>query len=155
MISRKDNSKMTLFDNNFSNNTIKHRLSPAESFAAIALLAVASDGYPSEEESKEVMVVLSRMKLFRDYSNEVMNEMFDKLLKMLYASGFNTVFESAKESLPFDLRESAFAVASDIALVDGVITQEEQEFLHDLRHYLGVEDQIANQIVEAMLVKNR
>jgi tellurite resistance protein len=146
---------MALFNNASSNNTAISPLNPAESFAAIALLAVASDGYPSEEESKAVLVMLSRMKLFRDYSTEVMDGMFEKLLKTLYASGFNAVFEAAKESLPFDLRESVFAVATDIMLVDGVVTQEEQEFLNDLYHYLGIEDQVANQIVEVTLVKNR
>jgi hypothetical protein len=145
---------MALFDNQFSNNTVKEVFTSAEAFAAIALLAIASDGYPSDEETKGVSLMLSRMKLFCTYSTQVIEQILEKLLKILHREGFNTLFEIAKESLSFELRESAFAVAADIVLINSVMTQDEQEFLNDLYHYLGLNEQVANQIVEVMRMKN-
>ena len=48
--------------------------------------------------------------------------MFDKLLDTLRRYGINALSNSAKESLPYDLREAAFAVATDLVLADGLLT---------------------------------
>ncbi|MGH8002986.1 MAG: tellurite resistance TerB family protein, partial [Brasilonema sp.] len=58
-------------------------------------------------------------------------------------------------SLSYDLREAAFAVATDLVLTDGVFLQEEQDFLNDLYQALGISADIATQIVQVMLIKNR
>jgi tellurite resistance protein len=96
------------------------------------LAAVASDGYLADEEARGISAALSRMKLFRSYSNDVMGRLFDKLLGILRRDGINTLFNAAKESLPHDLQETAFAVATDLVLADGTVTEEEQNFLNDL-----------------------
>lgn len=146
---------MGLFDKVLGNNTVKELMTPAEAFAAITLSAIASDGYISEDETRALTVTLSRMKLYRSYSNDVMEQMFDKLLGILRYEGMNGLFDIAKESLPYEMRESAFAVASDLILADGVIAVEEQEFLNDLYQALSLDSEVATQIVEVMLIKNR
>lgn len=80
--------------------------------------------------------------------------MFDKLLDNLRRYGINALFNSAKESLPYDLREAAFAVATDLVLADDLLTQEEQDFLN-LYQDLGISADITTQIVQAMWIKNR
>lgn len=147
---------MGLFDKVFGvQSQVQEALSPAEAFSAIMLAATASDGYLSDEEARGISSALSRMKLFRSYSNDVINRMFDKLLGILRREGIDTLFNIAKESLPYDLREAAFAVATDLVLADGVVTQEEQEFLNDLYQALGISGDVATQIVQVMLIKNR
>ncbi len=147
---------MGLFDKMFGiQSQFQDLVSPAEAFAAITLAATASDGYLSEEEARAISSTLSRMKLFRSYSNDVMNRMFDKLLGILRREGINALFNAAKESLPQDLREAAFAVAADLVLADGIVTQEEQDFLNDLYQSLDIASDIATQIVQVMLIKNR
>ncbi len=64
------------------------------------------------------------------------------------------MFNAAKESLPHDLREIAFAVATDLVLADGTVTEEEQNFLNDLYQALGISSEIALQIVQVMSIKN-
>jgi len=146
---------MGLFDKILSNNTVKEALSPAEAFAAITLSAIASDGYLSDEESRGISLALSRMKMYRSYPNEVMQRMFDKLLGILRREGMNSLFDSAKDYLPYELRESAFAVATDLILADGVVAQEEQEFLNDLYQALSLDAEVATRILEVMIIKNR
>lgn len=147
---------MALFDKiSGTQSQVQEALSSAEAFAAITLAATASDTYLSDEEARGISSALSRMKLFRSYSNDVINRMFDKLLGILRREGIDTLFNIAKESLPYDLREAAFAVATDLVLADGVVTQEEQEFLNDLYQALGISGDVATQIVQVMLIKNR
>lgn len=147
---------MGLFDKVFGTQSqVYEVLTPAEAFAAITLAATASDGYLSDEEARSISATLSRMKLFRSYSNDVINRMFDKLLGVLRREGLDTLFNLAKESLPYDLKEAAFAVAADLVLADGIVTREEQDFLNDLCHALEISRHIATQIVEVMVIKNR
>jgi tellurite resistance protein len=147
---------MGLFDKVFgAQSQVQEQFTPAEAFAAITLAATASDGYLSDEEARGISSTLSRMKLFRSYSNDVIYRMFDKLLSILRREGIDTLFNLAKESLPYDMREAAFAVAADLVLADGIVTREEQGFLNDLYQALGISGDTATQIVEVMLIKNR
>lgn len=147
---------MGLFDTMFgAQSQVQEAFSPAEAFAAITLAAYASDGYLSEEETREFTATLSRMKLFRSYPNDVMNRLSDKLLGILQRDGINTLFDIAKESLPPDLREAAFAVTADLVLASGIVTEEENSFLNDLYQALGISRDIAIQVVQVMMIKNR
>ncbi len=147
---------MGLFDKVLDTQSqVQEALSPAEAFAAITLAATASDGYLSEEEARSISSTLCRMKLFRSYPYDVMNRMFDRLLGILRRQGIDTLFNTAKESLPHNLREAAFVVATDLVLGDGIVTQEEQDFLNDLYQALGISVELATQIVQVMLIKNQ
>jgi tellurite resistance protein len=147
---------MGLFDKmSGTQSQVQEALSSAEAFAAITLAATASDAYLSDEEARGISSTLFRMKLFRSYSIDEMNGMFDKLLGIMRQQGMDTLFNSAKDSLSYDLREAAFAVATDLVLADGIVTQEEQGFLNDLYQALGISGDIATQIVQVMLIKNR
>lgn len=147
---------MSLFDKVLGSQTqVQEALNPAEAFAAITLAATASDGYLSEEETRILYSVLSRMKLFRSYPYDVMNRMFERLLTILRRQGLDVLFNTAKESLPYNLREAAFAVATDLVLADGIVTQEEKDFLNDLYQALDIPGELATQIVQVMLIKHR
>ncbi|MEH2424225.1 MAG: tellurite resistance TerB family protein [Nostoc sp.] len=134
---------------------IQTALNPEEAFAVIILMATASDGYLSVEQANSITSVLSRMKLFKTYPQEMMNRLFNKILGILQGDGFNSLFNAAKHSLSQDLREAAFAVATDLVLAEGIIAEEEKNFLNDLYQALGVSNEIAIQIVQVILIKNR
>lgn len=65
------------------------------------------------------------MKLFRSYSSDEMDRIFDKVVDSLRRYAINALSNSAKESSPYDLEEAAFAVATDLVLADGLLTQQE------------------------------
>ncbi|MFN6478375.1 tellurite resistance TerB family protein [Nostoc sp. DedQUE07] len=147
---------MGLFDAVLGTDSqIQAALNPAEAFAVIILTATASDGYLSVEQANSIISVLSRMKLFKSYSNEMMNRLFEKILGILQGDDFNALFNAAKDSLSQELREAAFAVATDLVLAEGIIPEEEKNFLIDLYQALGVSSEIAIQIVQVILIKNR
>ncbi|MFN6461824.1 MAG: tellurite resistance TerB family protein [Nostoc sp. DedVER02] len=136
-------------------NQTQAALNPAEAFAVIILIATASDGYLSVEQANSITFVLSRMKLFKSYPHEMMDRLFDKILGILQGDGFNALFDAAKDSLSQDLRESAFAVATDFVLAEGIVAEEEKNFLNDLYQALNVSSERAMQIMQVILIKNR
>ena len=147
---------MGLFDQVSGSQTlVKEAFSPAEAFVEITLAVPASDGYLSEEEASLIYSSLSRMKLFRSYPHDVMNRMLDRLLGILRRQGLDALFNTAKESLPHNLREAAFAMATDLVLANGILTQEEKDFLNDLYQALDISGEVATQIVQVMLIKHR
>lgn len=128
---------------------------PAEAFAAIALVAVASDGYIAEPEVRVLSTTLNRMQLYRSYPDDVMRRMIDKLLGILQRDGAGVLFNAATTALPDDLRETAFAVATDIVLADGVVTDEEENLLNDLYRVLDISEETAVKIIDVMMIKNK
>jgi len=130
-------------------------LNSAEAFAVIVLMATAPDGYLSVEQANSITYVLSRMQLFKSYRHEMMKSLLDKILSIFQGEHFNSLFNAAKDCLSQDLRESAFAIATDLVLAEGVVAEEEKNFLNDLYQALGVSSEMAIQIIQVILIKNR
>ncbi len=129
-------------------------LSSAEAFVAIVLLATASDGDLSDAQERSILGELSRSKPLRNYPTEAIAQLCNKVSIILRQDGFNALFNLAKESLSPDLREAAFAVASDLVLSESHINEEEINFLNDLYQALSISPDVATQILQAMSLKN-
>lgn len=134
---------------------IADSLSPAEAFAAITVIAISSDGYLATEELDTLTMSLARMHLFRSMSAEEMRRLHNKLFDLMRSLGADRLLEKAKIGLPVELRESAFAIATDLVLSDGLISQEETAFLNALHHALEIDPETGSKILEVMMIKNR
>lgn len=130
-------------------------LGPAESFAAIALVVVAADGYLADAEVNLLTAVLSRMQLFRSYPNDVMRRMFDNLCNQLQRHGAQVLIEAAIKTLPHELYDTTFAVATDLVLADGQVTPEEENLLTSLCQALEIPESTAQEIINVMVIKNK
>ncbi len=130
-------------------------LGPAEGFAAIMLLVVAADGYLADDEVRLLNTTLSRMKLFRSYSDDVMRRMFDNLCGTLRREGGKSLFDAAIATLPHDLYDTTFAIATDLVLADGQVTKEEEDLLSSLCRALDLPDPLVHQIIQVMMIKNK
>ena len=147
---------MGLFDKiSYARQNSQITLGLAEAFAAIILIAVASDGYVADSEVQAIVTDLSRMQLFRSYSGDVMRKIFDHLLNLLQRKGADALLRVAIEVLPHELQETVFAVTTDIILSDGDITEEEEKFLEQLYGALEISEETAIKIIDVMLIKNR
>jgi hypothetical protein len=130
-------------------------ITPAEALASIALVAIAADGYLDDREGQDMTMLLSRMALFSNYSSGALNNLFDMLLGRLKQEGPGVLVDQAKDALSPELRETAFAVATDLVLSDRTVTPQEQAFLEDLYRILDIPGATAQQIVQVMTIKNR
>jgi uncharacterized tellurite resistance protein B-like protein len=130
-------------------------LGPAESFTAIMLVVVSADGYLADAEADLLSTVLGRMQLFRSYPSEVMRRMFDKLCGIQKKQGNEALINAAFKSLPHELYETTFAIATDLVLSDGEVTEEEEQLLGSLCNVLEIPQQTVDEIIRVMLIKNK
>ncbi|MDJ0553141.1 MAG: tellurite resistance TerB family protein [Microcoleaceae cyanobacterium MO_207.B10] len=130
------------------NNANKVRFSQAEAIAAIAVSAIASDGYLLDIETERVITLLSQMELFKGYSEKQITKTLDKLLNMLSEKGINNLVATANDVLHPEYKETAFTLATNIILVDGVLSGKEQVFLTRLCQVLEVPAETASQIFQ-------
>ena len=149
---------MGLFDRfrkHSGDNQNNLNFSASEAFAAIVLIVIAADGYLSEREISLLNTVLGRMQLYRHTSVEEMRKMFDDLCGLLKSEGPEALLKGALVYLPKDLYDTTFAVATDLVLADGKVTDEEENILADLRQELDISEEIVEEIINVMIIKNK
>ncbi|MDW5563759.1 MAG: tellurite resistance TerB family protein [Methanomassiliicoccus sp.] len=131
------------------------KLTKEESFASISLAAIAADGVITEEEVNGMIVSLVRMKMFAGYTSNQMGTMLNKLVGIIRKQGLDALLGMAKEGLASDMRETAFAVATDLTLADGEIAGKEKDILTKIQLGLEIPEDKAVNIIEVMLIKNK
>ena len=127
-------------------------LTAPEALMAISILAVSADGKMAQEEKQTLAA--NHVRLFSAYSREEFQELFKKVLELVNKHRPSDVFVAAKNGLTPKLRQTAFALAADLVLADGVFTQEEQDLLVELWEALELKDEIGQKIMEVMIIKN-
>ncbi len=85
----------------------------------------------------------------------MMKGMFNQLNALLKLHGAENLLRVAVDSLPDELHETVFAVATDIILADGEVTPEEEELLNRLYGILEIPESTARTIIDVMVTKNR
>jgi hypothetical protein len=146
---------MGLFDNLFGSNEASKAFGPHEGFAGILLGASACDGHIADEEVQSLFTMLGRMKMYQRYTEKNWSTLVNRLLGLLKRKGVDELIEKSVEALPPELRATAFANACDIVLADGVVEDDEKEFLDKLQDRLELADEEAVNIVRVMVIKNK
>ncbi len=146
---------MGLFDNFFGTQKESQEMLVQEAFAGVLLGAAASDGHIADEEAEGLWTTLSRMRMFETWSGQQFSHMMGKLVKILKRHDVDGLLDRCVSGLPRKLHETAFANACDIVLADGVVEEEEEEFLEKLQRKLDVSGDEALTIVEVMIIKNK
>jgi hypothetical protein len=130
-------------------------MTPSEAFAAIALVAVACDGTLGRDEASALRAQLDRRSPYRDLSVVAMGEMFDGLLSRLRHDGWETLLADAVHHLTPEQQETAFAMASQLVHVDGIVDPKEAELLRAMAAQLQLPVERSRLIVEVIAVLNR
>ncbi|NQU22837.1 MAG: tellurite resistance TerB family protein [Candidatus Nealsonbacteria bacterium] len=146
---------MGIFDVLFSGLETRTKLSPQESFAGILLAASACDGHISEDEFQQLLTALFRMKLFHRVNEKQFNQVLNKLMGVLKKRGPEVLVDGCCETLPEELRKAAFANACNIVLSDGVLEDDEKQFMSDLTGKLHMDAKTAQTIAQVMVIKNK
>lgn len=140
---------------NLSNSSKMSGLSPAEGIIVFLFAAMMADDVISEAEKETVWSAVSRMQLFRSYARDVVGKIFIKIGQDFDRYGFKEVIFAAKEAIPYELRDTVFAVATDLILSDGILSQEEATVLTMMHHLLEVPEENAQQIIQVIAIKNK
>lgn len=147
---------MGLFDKLLGGQTSKNiELTEREAVAAILLVVVAADGHVSDDEARQFNSVVNRMQLFQAQSGTDFSAMIDKLVGLIKKHGANFLVERASCVIAVGLRDTVFALATDLIFADGSVEDEEKALLEHIQKELEVSDELAVKIIEVLQIKNR
>lgn len=139
-------------------NSLKSSASPTfdkqRALMTIAMSAVAADGSISDSEARRIRAMCSLSPIFADNSSEQDKSVIDFALNVLQQMG-NEAINRAAQALTPELRETAFAFACDVILGDGIVGDDESEYLSSLAGTLGITEDVGDTIVQSTLIRNR
>ncbi len=130
-----------------------NKLSVEEAFAGILLAANAADGYVSQEEVQAFGTLICRMRLYKPLNGDQIGRIIDRNLSQMRRLGLEE-FVNRCAAIPDRLRKTAFANAVDMVMADGVVEDEEKQFINNLRRQLNISGDDAQMIVTVMRYKN-
>lgn len=112
------------------------------------VLVSAADRDMSDAEMRAIGEIVGYLPIFRDYDLELLPKTAEACAEMLdLDDGLDKAFALIKSSLPARLRETAYALACDVAVADGDMNQEKLRVLELIRHRLDI-DRLAAAAIE-------
>jgi uncharacterized tellurite resistance protein B-like protein len=131
------------------------QLTKETAFLGVLMLADYSDGTVSDDEMRAFVNTVARMKMYRDLGGDQINRLIDRANKLIKRVGPEDALAQFAAALPETLHRSAFANAVNQVLADGVVEEEEKEFINKLRRALGIPGDDAQMIAKVMMWKNQ
>lgn len=105
----------------------------------VMVLVSGADRNMTDAELRSIGEIVNYLPIFRDYDKGRLTSDAANCAEVLSGEeGLETVLRMAKDALPDKLRETAYAVACDVAAADGHVKQEELRLLEMVRHHLAV-----------------
>ncbi|MBF0373876.1 MAG: tellurite resistance TerB family protein, partial [Alphaproteobacteria bacterium] len=94
------------------------------------VLVSAADGDMTDAELAEIGENVRHLPIFRDFDRQRITETAAACADMLTTEdGLDKAIALLRDALPARLRETAYALACDVAAADGKVTQEESRLL--------------------------
>jgi tellurite resistance protein len=104
------------------------------------VLVSAADQNMTDSELRTIGEIVSFLPVFRDYDPAQLIHTASGCAELLSDDdGLESAFDAIKAALPPHLRETAYALACDVAAADGTATQEELQVLELVRHRLDID----------------
>jgi len=122
---------------------------PEALVCAMVLMSVA-DGPMSDAELAMMSRMVQELPVFADFHAREVETVTDAVAKLLGRNdGLDQAMTLLRDALPMRLRETAYLLACEVCAADGEATQEELQFLQDLRIGLDLDRLIAGAIERA------
>jgi len=105
----------------------------------VMVLVAGSDGGMPTSELRSIGEVVQYLPIFRDYDRDRLTKDASACGRLLNEDdGLERVLDQVEAALPEALRETAYALACDVAAADGKVTPEEARMLEIIRYRLQV-----------------
>lgn len=114
-------------------------MSPEDALVAVMIATSAADEDMTEPEFKEITSIVELLPVFRSYDSDRI-AMVGALVSDLFTEedGLDALLGLVEDALPDHLRETAYALACDVAAADGKVAMTELRLLEELRHELSI-----------------
>lgn len=114
----------------------------------VMVMVSAADRNMTDAELKTIGEIVNFLPIFRDYDPQILPKSTAACAELLDSDdGLDRALDVIKAALPPRLRETAYALACDVAASDGDPHQEVLRLLEMLRHRLNV-DRLAAAAIE-------
>lgn len=108
------------------------------------VLVSAADTAMTDAELHIIGDIVNHLPVFAGYERKRLTQDLRACAALLgKETGLEEVLRAIKTALPAKLRETAYAIACDVAAADGEASQEELRLLEMLRHRLGIDRLVA------------
>lgn len=120
---------------------MSERLSPQAALIDVMVVVSAADRRMSDEELKTIGTIVRTAPVFRGFDVEQLVPAAEACAKLLASErGLDDVLKRVSQALPERLRETAYALAVEVAVADGGhLSQEVLRLLELIRYALPVE----------------
>ena len=119
-------------------------LDPPGALIYTMVIVSAADRDMTDAELAIIGGIVGHLPAFRDFDQEQLPSVLESCTRLLNRdNGLEEAFAAIKAALPANLRETAYAIACDVAAADGEATQEELRVLEMMRHRLNIDRLIA------------
>ena len=114
-------------------------LTPQDALVAVMIATSAADENMTDLEFKEISSLVELLPVFQGYTVDRIT-MVSGLVAELFTEedGLDALLGLVEGVLPDHLRETAYALACDVAAADGKVAPTELRMLEELRHELRV-----------------
>jgi tellurite resistance protein len=104
------------------------------------VLISASDREMTDAELRKIGEIIGSLPVFADYPRDQLPQTAAACADLLdVEEGLDKAFALIEQGLPVKLRETAYALACEVAAADGRIPDEEARMLEMVRHRLHIE----------------
>lgn len=145
---------MGFFDKLRSAGNAEPTFTPQSAVMTIVIAAIKADGAVSRDERLRLSSICSGTQLFSSNSSNEDDAVIDFADNVTAQFGDESIDRAAK-ALKQELRETAFALAADMVLADGMVSSTEERYLASLAQRLNISEHVINVIVEATVIRNR
>jgi uncharacterized tellurite resistance protein B-like protein len=135
--------------------TQSYELTLREAAMTVLVGAIAADGIIGPLEKNRLHELLSSTRLFRQVPPDHLQRLIENALELVTHAAAEELLAACAAVIPRDLRVSLYAVAVELAFVDGTIAEREKQFCGKLQAAFAIDDVTAMRIVEVFLIRNR
>jgi tellurite resistance protein len=116
------------------------KVSPQTALIYVMVLVSAADSDMPDRELGAIGTIVKTLPAFSDFDPEDLVQIAEDCAAILAGkNGLEDVLKIVKSSLNSKFRETAYALACDVAATDGELPQEELRLLEMIRHTLQID----------------
>ena len=142
---------MGLFD---SKTKVEPQFNAQKGVMTIVIAAIAADGQASDAELSRMRSMCARSPIFSSNSKEEDDAVVDFALNVWQQLGEDAIKKAAAALKP-ELRETAFAFATEMIMADGIVGGEEEVFLNKLLQTLGLTEELGRAVIQVTMIRAR
>lgn len=129
-------------------------ISNEQALIYVMVMMSGVEGKIRPEELAEIDILVHTLPVFKNFDRTRLANVAQEAGDMLQlAEGMQTVLDLVADQLPLRLRETAYAIAVEVAAIDLAVGKEELRFLAILRDALGLDKLVTAAIERSAIAR--